>query len=147
MINARDVAAAHRLALQTNEPSGGRYLAASESAWMIEFAHAIRGRLGGRVWLVPRVELPDLAVRLIALVDGAARAALPVLGRDVRIDNSRARKALGLDFIPLSECKPTNIGSFARLPATTLASWARQSMRSLLPSLRAGRCSKGAFLR
>jgi len=115
VVDVRDVATAHRLALQTGESSGGRYLAVSESVWMIELARAIRRRLGARAWLVPRVELPDLMVRLIALVDGAARTALPELGRDVRIDNSRTRKALGMDFIPLSESAPATAESLIKL--------------------------------
>ena len=115
VVDVRDVATAHRLALQTSEASGGRYLAVSESAWMIDLARAIRSRLGTRAWLVPRFELPDLAVRLIALVDGAARTTLPELGRDVRIDNSRTRKALGMDFIGLSESAPATAESLIKL--------------------------------
>lgn len=115
VVDVRDVARAHRLALQTGEPSGGRYLAVSESPWMIEFARAIRRRLGARAWLVPRIELPDLAVNLIGFVDAATRAALPELGRDVRIDNSRTRTALGMDFIPLSESAPATAESLIRL--------------------------------
>ncbi len=106
VVDVRDVAKAHRLALETSQPSGGRYLVASEPAWMIDIARALRARLGEGARKVPNRELPDFVVKMVALFDPAARASVPKLGLHTRFDNSQTRKALGMDFIPLSESAP-----------------------------------------
>lgn len=100
VVDVRDVAKIHRLALETNVPGGGRYLAAADCLWMIEIARAIRDGLGDAARKVPNRELPDWLVRIVALVDGAARQSVPDLGKDFRVDNSRTRRALGIEFIP-----------------------------------------------
>lgn len=106
VVDVRDIARMHRLALETNEPSGGRYLGVSETAWFIDMMRAIRARLGDRAKKVPTFELPTLAVRFIALFDAEARAILPELGLFRRFDNSRTRKALGMEFRPVTESAP-----------------------------------------
>lgn len=106
VVDVRDVAKAHRLALETDQPAGGRYLVASEPAWMVDIARAVRAGLGDDARRVPTRQLPDLVVRIVALFDGAARTSVPKLGLHSRFDNSLTRKALGMDFIPLRESAP-----------------------------------------
>jgi nucleoside-diphosphate-sugar epimerase len=102
-VDVRDVARAHRLALEVDAPTGGRYLAAAESLWFIEIAHAIREALGPAGRKAPRFELPDWMIRLVAIFDGTARQAVPDLGRQMGLDNSLTRRTLGMDFIPSRE--------------------------------------------
>lgn len=115
VVDVRDVAKAHRLALETSQPSGGRYLVASEPAWMIDIARALRAGLGEGARKVPKRELPDFVVKMVALFDPAARASVPKLGLHTRFDNSQTRKALGMDFIPLSESAPAMARSLIAL--------------------------------
>jgi dihydroflavonol-4-reductase len=98
-VDVRDVARAHRLALEADAPSGGRYLCAAGSLWMIDIARAIREGLGPAGRKAPRAVLPDWMVRLVALFDPTARQAVGELGRPFDVDNSLTRRVLKLDFI------------------------------------------------
>jgi dihydroflavonol-4-reductase len=102
-VDVRDVALMHRLALETSAPSGGRYLGAAESLWLIEIANAIREGVGDAARKVPSRELPDWLVKIVAIFDGAARQAVPELGKPMKVDTSLTRRTLGLEFIPARE--------------------------------------------
>ncbi len=114
VVDVRDIAKAHRLALETAEPSGGRYIAVSETAWFLDMMLAIRAELGQRARKVPTRNIPDWLFKVIAMFDGGARTVLPDLGSYPVIDNSRTRKALGMDFIPLAQSAPAMAESLLR---------------------------------
>ena len=103
VVDVRDVARMHRLALETSAPSGGRYLGVADTLWLVEIGQALRDRLGEDARRVSGRELPDWAVRLAAMFDPAARLAVPELGKLIRVDASRTRQALGMEFIPAEE--------------------------------------------
>lgn len=106
-VDVRDVAKMHRLALETSEPSGGRYVGVSESAWFVDMTRAIKARLNVKdTKKVPTIQLPNFVIKIIALFDTSARSIVPELGRRVEMDNSRTRKALEMEFIPVSESAP-----------------------------------------
>jgi dihydroflavonol-4-reductase len=102
-VDVRDVARMHRLALEADVPSGGRYLCVAESLWMIDIARAIRSQLGKAARKTPSRELPNWAVKLVALFDPAARQIIPNLGREIRVDNTLTREALQMTFIPAAD--------------------------------------------
>jgi dihydroflavonol-4-reductase len=102
-VDGRDVARMHRLALEADAPSGGRYLGVSACQWLIEISRAIRERLGPAARRSPNWELPDWAVKLVAVFDPTARQAVPELGRELRVDNSLTRRTLGIEFIAAPE--------------------------------------------
>jgi nucleoside-diphosphate-sugar epimerase len=108
MVDVRDVALMHRLALELPQlPSGGRYIAASSSAWFADMMKPIRAQLGRNARKVPTAQLPNFLVRLIGLVDAEARAIGPDLGVWLAVDNRRTREALGLThMIPMEEAAP-----------------------------------------
>lgn len=105
-VDVRDVAKMHRLALETAEPGGGRYIGVSETAWFIEMMRPIKAKLGDRARKVPSRELPNFMIKLIGMFDPAARGIVPELGHFMKVDNSRTRKALAMEFIPVSESAP-----------------------------------------
>jgi len=115
VVDVRDIARMHRLALETSEPSGGRYLGISQTAWFVDMMRPIKAGLGNRARKVPGFELPNFVVRLIGLFDPAARAIVPELGRFTRFDNSRTKRALGIDFIPVTESAPAMAESLLRI--------------------------------
>jgi dihydroflavonol-4-reductase len=102
-VDVRDVARMHRLALEADVPSGGRYLCVAECLWMIDIARAIRSQLGEAARKVPSRALPDWAVKLVGFFDPTARQIIPELGREVRIDNTLTRDALPMTFIPATD--------------------------------------------
>ncbi len=103
VVDVRDVARMQRLAIETDAPSGGRYLGVADCQWLIEVSRAIRERLGSAARKAPTWELPDWAVKLVAVFDRTVRQAVPELGRELRVDNSLTRRTLGIEFIPAPE--------------------------------------------
>lgn len=100
VVDVRDIAAMHVRAVETTEPSGGRYMGVDKAMWLVEIARALKARLGADAGKVPRRELPDWLVRMLALVDSSAASIVPQLGRKMQFDNSRTRDALGMTFRP-----------------------------------------------
>jgi dihydroflavonol-4-reductase len=115
VVDVRDVAKMHRLALAPELPSGGRYLAVSETAWFIDMMRPIKRRLGPAARRVPVFELPDFVVRLIGLVDARARGIVGELSRHPTYDTRATRAALPIDFIPVSESAPAMAQSLVDL--------------------------------
>jgi dihydroflavonol-4-reductase len=115
VIDVRDVARMHRLALETEEPSGGRYFGFSEVAWFIDMMRPIKAELGAAARKVPGYELPNVVMRLVALFDAAARSVVDELGYAPKLDNSRTRKALGLAFRPVTDSAPAMARSLIEL--------------------------------
>ena len=115
VVDVRDVAKMHRLALETAEPSGGRYLGVSGTAWFVDMMRPIKSRLGVHAKKVPTSELPNFLIRLIGIFDPTARAVVPDLGQYIPFDNQRTRVALGMDFIGVEESAPAMAQSLVDL--------------------------------
>ncbi len=107
VVDVRDVATAHRLALETSAPSGGRYLLASKVCSMREIMMPVKAKLGDAARRVPTRELPDAAVKFFGLFDKAASSVVHALGRVPHIDNHATRVGLGMtSFIPVELSSP-----------------------------------------
>jgi len=116
-VDVRDVARMHRLALEADVPSGGRYLCVAECLWMIDMTRAIRSQLGKAARKVPSRELPNWVVKLVALFDPTARQILPELGREVQMDNTLTRDALQMKFIPATDAAAAMARSLIEMKA------------------------------
>ena len=114
-MDVRDVAKMQRLALETTEPSGGRYLAVSGTAWFLDMMRPIKAKLGVHAKKVPTSELPNFLIRLIGIFDPTARAIVPDLGLYIGVDNRRTRIALGMEFIGVEESAPAMAQSLVDL--------------------------------
>ena len=99
-VDVRDVARMHRLAVEVDAPSGGRYLGAADSPWLVEIGRALHEQLGAAGRKAPIRELPDWMIRLFGLFDAGARLAVPDLGKALRVDTTLTRRTLGIEFIP-----------------------------------------------
>jgi len=115
VVDVRDIAKMHRLALITTQASGGRYIGVSQTAWFLDMMRPIKAKLGVRAKRVPTFELPNFLIRLLALVDPAARSIAPDLGQFIQIDNSRTRSALGMEFMGVEESAPAMAQSLVNL--------------------------------
>ena len=115
VVDVRDVAKMQRLALETTEPSGGRYLAVSGTAWFLDMMRPIKAKLGVHAKKVPTSELPNFLIRLIGIFDPTARAIVPDLGLYIGVDNRRTRIALGMEFIGVEESAPAMAQSLVDL--------------------------------
>lgn len=95
IVDVRDVASLHVLALQSPAANGERFIASSGFLWMSEMAAAIRAGLPQHARKVPKGKIPDFVLRLLGLFDPAIRGLLPELGRKVVVSHEKAQRLLG----------------------------------------------------
>lgn len=96
IVDVRDVASAHILAMKASGAAGERFLLSNGPAIaMKEIGAAIRAKLGEAATRVPTRSIPDLVVRLGALFSVRFRAIAPDLGYAKKTSNEKARRVLG----------------------------------------------------
>ena len=102
VVDVRDVADLHILAMTADGAGGERYLATARFQWMADIAAVLREQLGPAAAKVPKRSIPDFLVRGMALFDPAARSIVGQLGHRVELSNAKAR-ALGWEPRPVEE--------------------------------------------
>jgi dihydroflavonol-4-reductase len=95
LVDVRDVATGHRLAMERPEAPGNRYILAGPEVWMEEMAGILAAEFGPRGFRVPTRRLPYWLMWLIARVDPTVRLALGFVGRTEPLSSARARADLG----------------------------------------------------
>jgi dihydroflavonol-4-reductase len=96
-VDVRDVADLQIRAMTAAEAGGERFIAVTDSLWMVEVAEILRERLGRAASKVPTRVAPDLLVKAMALFDGSIRSFKSSLGKRTEYDTSKAR---GLGWSP-----------------------------------------------
>lgn len=98
IVDVRDLAVAHRLAMETPEAAGNRYLCAGAETPFPELTRMLaeRYRVSTRV-------LPDWLVRIVARFNADARTATRFLGRSEQLSAEKAERELGWHMRPVSE--------------------------------------------
>ena len=91
-VDVQDVAELHVRVIDQPATHGQRIMAVDRFIWFTEMAQAIKAAYPVRR-IVTRVA-PDFIVRLLARFDPAVRTIVPSLGRQDRMDNSRAMATL-----------------------------------------------------
>ena len=99
VVDVRDVAAAHVAAMVSPQAGGHRFPMGNGTYTLIEMAHVLGAALPERKSKMPRFEVPDWLVRLVAFVDKDVRGNLGELGVVKRADASDVRTLLGRDLI------------------------------------------------
>lgn len=102
-VDVRDVATAHRLALETPAAAGNRYIVAGEHLWMREVAAVLAEEFGPRGYRVPTGELPAWFARVVAWFDPSVRQALDHVGRVELVSADKARTELGWTMRPVRQ--------------------------------------------
>ncbi|WP_457388650.1 NAD-dependent epimerase/dehydratase family protein [Roseateles sp. P5_E1] len=95
IVDVRDVAELHWRALTAPGMADERFIACGGFLWLREIAAILRAELGEQAQRVPTLQMPDWAVRLLAKVSPAVRAAASELGTARHQDASHAREKLG----------------------------------------------------
>jgi len=101
--DVRDVARLHVKAMAHPRAAGERFLSANGSLRLIEIGRLMVRECPDLASRAPRFELPDFAVRGLAVFDKRLRTILPELGHPRYCDNAKARGVLGHTFIPADE--------------------------------------------
>jgi nucleoside-diphosphate-sugar epimerase len=91
LVDVRDVATAHVLAMTSDKAAGQRFILSSDAAWMREIAEVLAQ--GG--YRVPTRELPNFMVRIAAIFDPTIRLILKDLGKPFLITSEKAQRLLG----------------------------------------------------
>ena len=96
IVDVRDVATAHVLAMTTPDAAGERFLLSNGPAIaMKEIGAIIKAELGEAARRVPTRSLPDFVVRLAAVFSPEFRPTVPDLGYAKTTSNEKARRVLG----------------------------------------------------
>ncbi len=103
VVDVRDVAAAHVAAMVSPQAGGHRYPMGNGTFSLMELAAILKQALPDRAGRMPRFEVPDWLVRLVAYVDRDIRGNVGELGVLKRADASAVRTLLGRDLIAADE--------------------------------------------
>ncbi len=103
IVDLRDIAAAHVLAMTTPGLDGERFLCAGKFLWMRDIAEVLKARLGDKAKRVPQRNLPDWLVRILGRFDPEVRMVLSELGRERICDASHAQQRLGWTMRPAED--------------------------------------------
>lgn len=103
VVDVRDVAVAHRLALETPAAGGNRYIVAGEHMWMREMAAVLAAEFNPKGYRVPTGGLPTWLLRVLARFDASVRPALDLVGRREDVSADKARRELGWESRPARE--------------------------------------------
>ena len=108
IVDVRDVAHSHILAMQTPEASG-RYLIVNENWKMREMVDYLRNELGYTDYRLPKIDLDrPFGTKIMHLLSytqpsGNGTYMRSHIGQTMRFDNSRAIEELGISYIPIKE--------------------------------------------
>jgi nucleoside-diphosphate-sugar epimerase len=103
VVDVRDVATAQRLALETPEAAGNRYIVAGEHMWMRDVAVVLAEEFNSLGYRVPTGQLPEWFARVLAWFDPSVRTALDHVGRVELVSSAKVRRELGWTGRPARE--------------------------------------------
>lgn len=96
VVDVRDVASAHIMAMTDPAAAGERFLLSNGRALALkEIGAIIRAALGDAAKRVPTRTIPDVLVRVAARFNAGMRPFVPDLGYAKRTSNDKARRVLG----------------------------------------------------
>ncbi len=114
VVDVRDVAELHLLAMAAPEAAGQRFLAVGPSLWISDIAEILRERLGPAAAKVPKRTFPDVLVRVAARFDPALRSFTSDLGERIVLSHEKAEQRLGWKPRPVQdtvvECAESLLG-------------------------------------
>jgi nucleoside-diphosphate-sugar epimerase len=102
-VDVRDIADLHIRAMTAPSAAGQRFIGTGAFAWLSDIARILRERLGADAAKVPKLEAPNVLVRLLALFDPSIRAFVNDLGDKTEYSHAKATAELGWNPRPLDE--------------------------------------------
>jgi nucleoside-diphosphate-sugar epimerase len=96
VVDVRDVANAHILAMKIANAAGQRFLVSSGPAiTMKEIGAILKANLGEAATRVPTRSIPNIVVRIAALFSAEFRPTVPDLDNAKKVSNEKSRRVLG----------------------------------------------------
>jgi nucleoside-diphosphate-sugar epimerase len=102
-VDVRDVAIAHRLAMECPQAAGNRYICAGEHVWVQDMAKLLAQEFNPKGYRVPTGKLPYWVMWIIARFDKAVHLALGYVGRKELVSSAKAQRELGWTMRPIAE--------------------------------------------
>lgn len=102
-VDVRDVATAHRLAMELPEAAGNRYICAGEHIWVQDIAKVLAAEFNPRGYKVPTGKLPYWLMWIIAWFDKAVNLAITFVGRRELVSSAKAQRELGWRMRPVRD--------------------------------------------
>ena len=103
VVDVRDIAQLHLLAMTTPSAAGQRFLGSADFYWMKDIAKILKQGLGDKARKVPSISIPDFFVRLFAVFDPVLRTRLFELAKRRSVSSDKARRELGWTTRPVPE--------------------------------------------
>jgi dihydroflavonol-4-reductase len=103
VVDVRDIARLHVLAMTTPEAAGQRFIGSGDFYWMSDVAKMLKQGLGDKAKKVPSIPVPDFVARIVALFDPIVRGRLFELGKRRPVSSEKARRMLGWTPRPVTE--------------------------------------------
>jgi dihydroflavonol-4-reductase len=101
LVDVRDIADLHLLAMATPQAAGQRYIGGIDFFWMEDVARMLRDGLGLEARKVPKARLPGFLLRLVAKIDPAVASVVGELDRTRRVTHAKATQELGWNPRPV----------------------------------------------
>lgn len=115
VVDVRDVAVAHRLAMEIPEAAGNRYICAGEHMWLGEIAAVLAAEFAPRGYRIPSRPLPYWLMWTVARFDRTVRLGLRLYGLPASVSADRAKRELGWTTRPARESIVDTAESLLRL--------------------------------
>ena len=103
VVDVRDIAQLHVLAMMTPEAAGERYIGSGDFYWLSDVAKMVKQGLGDKAKKVPSIPVPDFVARMAALFDSFVRGRLYELGKKRPVSSEKAQRMLGWTPRPVTE--------------------------------------------
>lgn len=103
LVDVRDVAVAHRLAMESPIAPGNRYILAGGRVEMREIAAVLAAEFNARGYRVPTGSMPTWLLRIVVLFDPSVRQALDFVGRPELVTSEKARAELEWSMRPVRD--------------------------------------------
>jgi len=100
IVDVRDVALAHVLALESPKTEGQRYICCGEDhLWFEEIAKILRDEFSKYGYKITDSKVKYCSVKLVSLFNSGAKAILPFWNKNPRFVNKKIKEQLGINFI------------------------------------------------
>ena len=103
IVDVRDVAIAHRLAMELPQAAGQRYILMAGHLWMKEISALLKARFAQQGFRPPTMGLPYPLLWLAARFDAGARSILTDVGQHKILDATKAHTELGWSPRPVQD--------------------------------------------
>lgn len=96
IVDVRDVAAAHVLAMTNPAAAGERFLVCDKFMWFSEVADTLRGNVPSAYEKkLPKGQIPNWVLKLVSNFNPVMKQVIPELNRERLVSNEKARRVLG----------------------------------------------------